>query len=138
MQKALRSGPTTETGPVRNSLQIVPAPTDKWLIAESLAGDVEAFGLLFTKHREKVLAIVHRHIRHRGDVDDLVQTIWAQVARKLATFKGTAPFEHWLARVAIRICYARLKEHQSNPEVCFTDLGNSDRLRLGLEVQIDD
>jgi RNA polymerase sigma factor (sigma-70 family) len=42
--------------------------------------------------------------------------------QKLSSFRGDAPFEHWLMRLAVRTCYDFLRGHQRNRETSFTEL----------------
>jgi RNA polymerase sigma-70 factor (ECF subfamily) len=55
-------------------------------------------------------------------VADIVQEVWLKAFQKLATFRGEAPFEHWLMRLAVRTCYDFLRAHQRNREAAFSDL----------------
>ena len=38
---------------------------------------------------------------------------------KLGSFRGEAPFEHWLMRMTVRTCYDFLRGHQRNRESAF-------------------
>jgi RNA polymerase sigma-70 factor (ECF subfamily) len=40
----------------------------------------------------------------------------------LGSFRGEAPFEHWLMRLAVRTCYDFLRAHQRNREMSFSEL----------------
>ena len=51
-----------------------------------------------------------------------MQEVWLKAYHKLASFRGDAPFEHWLMRLAVRTCYDFLRGHQRNREASFTDL----------------
>jgi RNA polymerase sigma-70 factor (ECF subfamily) len=42
--------------------------------------------------------------------------------QKLASFRGDAPFEHWLMRLCVRTCYDFLRGHQRNRETSFSEL----------------
>ena len=42
--------------------------------------------------------------------------------QKLKSFRGEAPFEHWLMRLAVRTCYDFLRGHQRNREAAFSEL----------------
>jgi len=96
--------------------------TDAELIAEVLRGDVASFEPLVARHSPRVFATVRRHSRRESEVEDIVQEIWSKAFQKLPGFRGEAPFEHWLMRMAVRTCYDFLREHQRNREANFTDL----------------
>jgi RNA polymerase sigma-70 factor (ECF subfamily) len=55
-------------------------------------------------------------------VEDIVQEVWLKAFQKLAGFRGEAPFEHWLMRLAVRTCYDFLRSHQRNRETTFSEL----------------
>lgn len=55
-------------------------------------------------------------------MEDIVQEIWLKAYRGLATYRGDAPFEHWLMRLAVRTCYDFLRAHQRSREAAFSEL----------------
>jgi RNA polymerase sigma-70 factor (ECF subfamily) len=84
--------------------------TDERLVAGTRAGDDEAFAALVGRHKRRVFGIAARFARHSQELDDLAQEIFLKAHRKLARFRGDAPFEHWLARIAVRCCYDLLRK----------------------------
>ena len=44
------------------------------------------------------------------------------VRLQLRSFRGEAPFEHWLMRLAVRTCYDALRAHKRNRETAFAEL----------------
>ncbi|HWD19556.1 MAG TPA: sigma-70 family RNA polymerase sigma factor [Verrucomicrobiae bacterium] len=97
-------------------------PTDAELIAAVLAGDAARFEPLVVKYQPRVFATARRYARRESEVEDIVQEVFLKAFQKLATFRGDAPFEHWLMRLAVRTCYDFLRSHQRNREHAFTDL----------------
>jgi RNA polymerase sigma-70 factor (ECF subfamily) len=95
---------------------------DADLIAAVLAGDTESFEPLVRKYSPRLFATARRYARRESEVEDIVQEIWAKAFQKLRSFRGDAPFEHWLMRLAVRTCYDFLRGHQRNREMAFTDL----------------
>lgn len=87
-------------------------PTDGGLIAAALAGDDEAFAALVSRYKGRVLGIAARFTRDDHALDDLAQEIFVKVYRHLRQYRGDAPFEHWLARVAVRTCYDYLRRNR--------------------------
>jgi RNA polymerase sigma-70 factor (ECF subfamily) len=69
-----------------------------------------------------VFATARRYARKDSEVEDIVQEIWMKAFSKLASFRGDAPFEHWLMRLAVRTCYDFLRGHQRNRESTFSEL----------------
>jgi RNA polymerase sigma-70 factor (ECF subfamily) len=81
----------------------------KW-IAASLDGDRDAFGNLVRRYQQRVFRLAGRFFRRPEDVEEVAQETFLTVWRKLHTYAGKAPFEHWLTRVCTRCCYARLRQ----------------------------
>jgi RNA polymerase sigma-70 factor, ECF subfamily len=98
------------------------AKTDQEFIAAVLQGDASSFEPLITKYSPRVFATARRYARKDSEVEDIVQEIWMKAFHKLASFRGDAPFEHWLMRLAVRTCYDFLRGHQRNREATFTEL----------------
>jgi RNA polymerase sigma-70 factor (ECF subfamily) len=97
-------------------------PTEADLIAAVLKGDPASFEPLVTKYSPRVFATVRRYARRESEVEDIVQEIWLKAFQKLQSFRGEAPFEHWLMRLAVRTCYDFLRGHQRNRETTFSEL----------------
>ena len=96
--------------------------SDAELIAAVLDGDIASFEPLVAKYSPRLFATARRYARREDEVEDVVQEIWTKAFQKLSTFRGDAPFEHWLMRMAVRTCYDFLRHHQRNRENTFTEL----------------
>ena len=97
-------------------------PTDAELIAAVLDGDSASFEPLVRKYQPRVFGTARRYARRESEVEDIVQEIFIKAFQKLNGFRGDAPFEHWLMRVAVRTCYDFLRGHQRNRETAFSEL----------------
>jgi RNA polymerase sigma-70 factor (ECF subfamily) len=69
-----------------------------------------------------VFATARRYARRDSEVEDIVQEVWLKAFDKLSTFRGEAPFEHWLMRMTVRTCYDFLRGHQRNRELAFSEI----------------
>jgi len=92
------------------------------LIAAVLRGDAASFEPLIQKYSPRVFATARRYARRESEVEDIVQEVWLKAFQKLNGFRGEAPFEHWLMRLAVRTCYDFLRSHQRNRETTFSEL----------------
>jgi RNA polymerase sigma-70 factor (ECF subfamily) len=101
-------------------------PADSELIAAVLRGDSASFEPLVVRYSPRVFATARRYARRENEVEDIVQEVWSKAFQKLSSFRGEAPFEHWLMRLAVRTCYDFLREHQRNREMSFTELSESE------------
>lgn len=95
---------------------------DAELIAAVLQGDAASFEPLVEKHSPRLFATARRYARREDEVQDIVQEIWLKAYQKLASFRGEAPFEHWLMRLAVRTSFDFLRRHQRNRESSFSEL----------------
>lgn len=96
--------------------------TDAELVAAVRRGDSESFEPLLRKYQPRVFATARRYARREDEVEDIVQEVFFKAFHKLATFRGEAPFEHWLMRLTVRTCYDFLRAHQRRPETSFADI----------------
>jgi RNA polymerase sigma-70 factor (ECF subfamily) len=96
--------------------------TEAELINAVLQGDVASFEPLVEKLSPRVFATARRYARRESEVEDIAQEVWLKAFQKLASFRGDAPFEHWLMRLTVRTCYDFLRTHQRNRESSFSDL----------------
>jgi len=92
------------------------------LIAAVLKGDSASFEPLVQKYSPRVFATARRYARREVEIEDIVQEVWLKAFDKLKTFRGEAPFEHWLMRMTVRTCYDFLRVHQRNRESSFSEI----------------
>ena len=96
--------------------------TEADLIAAVLKGDAASFEPLVEKYSPRIFAMARRYARRESEVEDIAQEVWLKAFEKLGSFRGEAPFEHWLMRLAVRVCYDFLRGHQRNRETSFSEL----------------
>lgn len=97
-------------------------PSDAELIAATRSGDEASFEPLAARYSPRIFATARRYARRESEVEDIVQEVWIKAYQKLNSFRGDAPFEHWLMRLAVRTCYDFLRAHQRNRETSFSAL----------------
>jgi RNA polymerase sigma-70 factor, ECF subfamily len=100
--------------------------TEAELISAVLNGDAASFEPLVQKYSPRVFATARRYARRESEVEDIAQEVWLKAFDKLKSFRGEAPFEHWLMKMAVRTCYDFLRGHQRNRESSFTDLSETE------------
>ncbi|MDG2213920.1 MAG: RNA polymerase sigma factor [Verrucomicrobiota bacterium] len=106
--------------------KFVPELNDKDLIAEVLEGSTESFEPLVIKYQSRIFALARRYARREDEVEDIVQTVFLKAYSKLSSYRGDAPFEHWLMRTATYTCYDFLRKHQRNREWNASDLSEEE------------
>ncbi|MBG88170.1 MAG: RNA polymerase subunit sigma-24 [Verrucomicrobiales bacterium] len=96
------------------------------LIAAILRGEVEAFEVLIERYQPRIFGNARRYARRTDEVEDIVQEVFIKAYQKLGTFRGEAPFEHWLMRLTTRTCYDFLRRHQKNREHPLAELSEDE------------
>ncbi len=85
-------------------------PNDERLIKSVLAGDDDAFAELVRKYKQKVFRLASRFVRDNNDLDDICQEAFIKAYQSLNKFRGDAPFEHWITKIAVNVCYDMLRK----------------------------
>ena len=98
--------------------------TEAELITAVLRGDAQSFEPLVEKYSPRVFATARRYARRESEVEDIAQEVWLKAFQKLGSFRGEAPFEHWLMRLTVRTCYDFLRSHQRKKELSFSELSD--------------
>lgn len=91
------------------------------IVGRVLRGEVDAFALLVERYQVKVSAMARRYLRREEDAEDAIQTVFIKAFQRLKDWRREAPFEHWLSRIAVRVCLDKLRKEKRRPEVLFSD-----------------
>ena len=84
-------------------------PTDAELLADHVAGDAEAFGVLFGRHRDRLWAVALRTMGNPDDAADGLQDGLVAAYRRAGSFRGDAAVTTWLHRVVVNACLDRIR-----------------------------
>jgi RNA polymerase sigma-70 factor, ECF subfamily len=101
-------------------------PDDASLVAEVRAGAVDRFEELIRRHQGRVFATVRRYARHETEAEDIAQDVFVKAFARLDSWRGDAPFEHWLMRMTVRTCYDALRARKRRPERLMADLSEEE------------
>jgi RNA polymerase sigma-70 factor, ECF subfamily len=83
--------------------------SDAELLAAHVAGDPDAFGLLFARHRDRLWAVALRTMGNPHDAADGLQDGLVAAYRRAGTFRGDAAVTTWLHRVVVNACLDRIR-----------------------------
>lgn len=75
-------------------------------------GDQNAYSRLVRRYEPLIGRQMWRFTRDPLRLEELVQEVFVEAYTSLHSFKGTAPFEHWLRRIATRVGY-RFWKHKA-------------------------
>jgi RNA polymerase sigma-70 factor (ECF subfamily) len=80
---------------------------DDTLARAAASGDRASFGLLLTRHYDRIHGLCFRLTGNRAEAQDLTQDICAALPAKLAHWRGEARFTTWLYRVTVNAAHDR-------------------------------
>jgi len=111
--------------------------TDDTLVAAALAGDEDAFGKLFERHRRQVARIAGRFFSHVEQIEEIIQDSFTKAYFALSTYHGThaASFKAWLGQITVNSCYDQLRRTQRRPPQSFIDITDSESHELGTQLR---
>jgi RNA polymerase sigma-70 factor (ECF subfamily) len=73
-----------------------------------------------------LFTLARRYLRREEDVADLVQDVLVKAFSRLDSWRGEAPFEHWLMRMATRACLDALRSQRRQREDSLSDLSGEE------------
>lgn len=85
---------------------------DRALLAAHVAGDPDAFGTLFRRHRDRLWAVALRTTRDPEVAADALQDAMVSAFRRAESFRGDAAVTTWLHRVVVNSCLDRLRREK--------------------------
>lgn len=83
--------------------------SDAELLRAHVDGDGDAFGVLFTRHRDRLWAVALRTMGNPEDAADGLQDGLIAAYRRAGSFRGDAAVTTWLHRVVVNACLDRLR-----------------------------
>ena len=87
-------------------------PDDRELLAAHVAGDEAAFGVLFTRHRDRLWAVALRTTGNPEDAADALQEAMIAAFRRAESYRGDAAVTTWLHRIVVNACLDRLRRRK--------------------------
>src|ERR1700691_5775375 len=106
-------------------------PSDAELLRRHVAGDDQAFGELFRRHRDRLWAVALRTVCDPEEAADALQDAMVSAFRRAADFRGDSAVTTWLHRIVVNACLDRLRRRAARPAVGGTDERTLDHLGIG-------
>src|SRR6476660_868465 len=85
---------------------------DAGLLEAHLAGDPDAFGELFRRHRDRLWAVALRTTGNPEDAADALQDALVSAFRRADSYRGDAAVTTWLHRIVVNACLDRLRRRK--------------------------
>ena len=86
--------------------------SDAELLVAHRAGDPEAFGELFARHRDRLWAVALRTTGNPEDAADALQDAIVAAFTRADSFRGEAQVTTWLHRIVVNACLDRLRRNK--------------------------
>jgi RNA polymerase sigma-70 factor, ECF subfamily len=94
-----------------------PVVPDAELLKRHIAGDPDAFGELFLRHRDRLWAVAIRTLSDPEDAADALQDAMISAFRRAESFRGESAVTTWMHRIVVNACLDRIRRRTARPEV---------------------
>src|ERR1700744_5901794 len=96
-------------------------PADHELLRRHVAGDAEAFGELFRRHRDRLWAVALRTLCDPEEAADALQDAMVSAFRRAGDFRGESAVTTWLHRIVVNAALDRLRRRAARPALSTGD-----------------
>src|ERR1700726_4277720 len=96
-------------------------PSDQELLRRHVAGDTDAFGELFRRHRDRLWAVALRTVCDPEEAADALQDAMVSAFRRAADFRGGSAVAPWLHRIVLNPSLDRLRRRAARPALSAGD-----------------
>jgi RNA polymerase sigma-70 factor (ECF subfamily) len=105
-----------------------PGSSDADLLRLHLAGDQNAFGTLFLRHKDRLWAVALRIVCDPDDAADALQEAMISAFRRADNFRGDSAVTTWLHRIVVNASLDLLRRRASRRTVSWS--GDPDELAV--------
>lgn len=98
------------------------AREDQALLEAHVAGEPNAFGELFRRHRDRLWAVAMRTLADPEEAGDALQDAMISAFRGAGSYRGEAAVTTWLHRIVVNACLDRMRRRQARPAVPYGDV----------------
>lgn len=85
------------------------------ILQKALAGDINAFQLMFAAFQNPLKSYLYRLVTDRNDVDDLLHDTFIRAFDRLSTFSQDSSLKTWVFKIATNLAYDHLKKRKRWP-----------------------
>jgi RNA polymerase sigma-70 factor, ECF subfamily len=121
----------------RNASAREEGPSDAELLREHVAGDPDAFGELFGRHRDRLWAVAVRTLGDPEEAADALQDAMIAAFRRADGFRGDSAVTTWLYRIVVNAALDRMRRRAARPTAASQDEEALDALATGGQPRAD-
>ena len=111
--------------------------SDAELLAAHCAGDPDAFGEIFRRHKDRMWAVAVRVCGDRELAADCVQDGFIAAYRRARSFRGESAVTTWLHRIVVNACLDRLRRARPTSPLPDHELWDGADSHGSTEVRLD-
>jgi RNA polymerase sigma-70 factor (ECF subfamily) len=100
------------------------------IVKRAQAGDEAAFQMIVERYQAKVFSIIHGIVRHRNDVEDIAQQVFAKVYFSIRNFDFRSSLITWIYKITVNECYDYLRKKKVRKLVYESDLSEDEVRRV--------
>jgi RNA polymerase sigma-70 factor, ECF subfamily len=91
------------------------------LLQQCLKNDRTAQRQLFNFYKQRVHDLVFKSLGPKFDADDIIQQVFIELFKSLASFKGNSSLDTWVYRICIKVCTTQLRKkyRKRQPQIVF-------------------
>ncbi len=94
---------------------VVTAISDEECVQQAIAGDDQAFRILYRRYADKVRGLLYQMTSDKEALDDLTQEVFVKAFRGLSKFRAESQFSTWLFRIAVNCCQDARRRRARRP-----------------------
>jgi len=103
-------------------------PSDAQLLSRHVAGDHDAFGELFRRHRDRLWAVAVRTLGDPEEAADALQDAVVAAFKRADGFRGDSEITTWFYRIVINSALDRMRRRAARPVAACQDENALDAL----------
>lgn len=113
--------------------------SDSHLLQKAGRGEIDAFEMLYHRHKQKVASSIYSIVKNIKDAEDLVQETFVRAHRNISQYdQAIGSFEGWLRRIALNCTFMALRKSKNTvvlDPVAVSDLCEKDRECVSVDSQ---
>jgi RNA polymerase sigma-70 factor (ECF subfamily) len=94
---------------------------DAELLRRHIAGNPDAFGELFRRHKDRLWAVALRTLGDPEEAADALQDAMISAFRRASSFRGDSAVTTWLHRIVVNACLDRMRRRAARPATTGSD-----------------
>src|SRR5436853_7199925 len=100
------------------------------LVRRAQAGDEAGYREIVERYQSKVFSIIHGIVRHRNDVEDIAQQVFAKVFLSLKSFDFRSSLITWIYKITVNECFDYLRKRKVRKLVYESDMSEDEVRRV--------